>query len=111
MALVERLRHWLRRASSEPVGTGERDYLPEIAATELVRVTATFPDPSISVSEYAVALLIVARDGDMAARDAALDSLGTAAPRWWLAVDEALRQRWWSAPWSTSPMLLPGSRL
>jgi hypothetical protein len=103
MVLAERLRRWLRRAASEPVETGERDYLPELVATEQVRVVAGGVDPSVGLSEFATALLTVARDGDTAARNAALDALGAAAARWWLAVDDALRQRWWWAPrWSRS---------
>lgn len=103
MVLTERLRRWLRRTASEPVETGERDYLLKLVAMEQFRVAASGADPSIGPSEFATALLTVARDGDTAARNAALDALGTAAARWWLAVDETLWQRWWWAPrWSRS---------
>jgi hypothetical protein len=52
-------------------------------------------EASGGAAEFATALLTVARDGDASARNAALDALGTAGVRRWLAVDEALRQRWW----------------
>lgn len=43
-------------------------------------------------------LLAVARDGDPHLRAAAVDAIGAPEARWWVAVDEALRERWWSAP-------------
>jgi hypothetical protein len=96
MVLAERLRRWLRRTADEHGETGERDYLPEPVAMEQFRGEA-----SGGAAELATALLTVARDGDASARNAALDALGTAGVRRWLAVDEALRQRWWWAPrWS-----------
>jgi hypothetical protein len=58
-------------------------------------------EASGGAAEFATALLAVARDGDASVRNAARDALGTASVRRWLAVDEALRQRWWWAPrWS-----------
>ncbi len=96
----DRLVQWLRRAASEPAGVGERDYLSELAAAEQVAVVAS-ADPDVGPAEYASALLVVARDGEAAGQEAVLNTLGGADARWWLAVDEALRHRWWSAPrWS-----------
>lgn len=101
MVLAERLRRWLRRAASEPVETSERDYMPKLVPAPQLPAVAAGDDPSVGPSEFATALLTVARDGDRAARSTALDGLGTAPARWWLAVDTALRQRWWWAPrWS-----------
>lgn len=91
MALTERLRSWLRNMSSEP---GERDYLPELEAPNDFRVAVAEAGPAKSAN----ALLVTARDGDVAARQAVLDALGEASVTRWLAVDEALRQRWWWAP-------------
>ena len=101
MVLAERLRRWLLRVSSGQVEAGERDYLPEHGTTEAFLVLAGSADPGVSPSEFATALLTVARDGDAAAQGAALDAVGGVAARWWLALDESLRQRWWWVPgWS-----------
>lgn len=101
MVLAERLRRWLRCAASKPVKAGERDYLPELVPMAQLPVAAAGADPSVGPSAFATVLLTVARDGDEAMRNAALDALGTTAARWWQAVDEALRERWWCAPrWS-----------
>ena len=55
-------------------------------------------DPGADPGDYASALMIVARDGDAAARGMALEVLGAAPARRWVAVDEALRRLWWRAP-------------
>lgn len=103
MVLTKRLRRWLRHTASDPVEAGERDYLPELATIESIRVAVGGADSGIGPSEFATALLTAARDGDTHARETALDALGAASARWWLVVDEALRRRWWWAPrWSRS---------
>jgi hypothetical protein len=54
-------------------------------------------------AEFSAGLLTVGRDGEPGTRAVAVDTLGSAKARWWLAVDEALREQWWSAPrWSRS---------
>ncbi|MEU1589591.1 hypothetical protein [Micromonospora sp. NPDC005710] len=79
----------------------ERDYLPELPAVDWVRAAAGGLDRSVSPTQFAVGLMAVAREGGPAARAAAVDALGSAEARWWLAVDAALRDQWWSAPrWS-----------
>ncbi len=98
MVLIEPLRSWLRTVADGP---GVPDYLPELAAPGRLHATASGADLDAGPAESATALLTLARDGDLAARGAALDALGEAAVNWWLALDEALRQRWWWAPhWS-----------
>ncbi len=98
-----RLRRWLRRpaVAAASDGWGEQDHLPAPATTERVLAAAGGADPNVGPAEFATALLIVARDGDPALRAAVVAALGTAGAPWWLAVDQALRQRWWWAPaWS-----------
>jgi hypothetical protein len=89
-----------------PVGSielPERDYLPELPPVEWMRAGAQGVDRSVGPAEFSAGLLTVARDGDPGMRAAAVDALGSAEARWWLAVDEALREQWWSAPrWSRS---------
>ncbi len=61
------------------------------------------PDWNVSPAEASAVLLTVARDGEPDMRAAVANELGSVGARWWLAVDKALRQRWWSAPrWSRS---------
>lgn len=101
MSLGTVLRRWLRNMT---VGSGElpeRDYLPELPAGEWVRAGGL--DRSVSPAEFSAGLLTVARDGEPGMRAVAVDALGCAEARWWLAVDGALREQWWSAPrWSRS---------
>lgn len=103
MVLIERLRSWLRNVAAGPGESGEQDYLPELVAPDQFCVAAVGAEPGAGPAESATSLLTLARDGDMATRGAALDALGEATVPWWLALDEALRQRWWWAPhWSRS---------
>jgi hypothetical protein len=97
------LRRWLRSVAVGSSELPERDYLPELPAIEWVRAAAGGADRSVSPAEFAAVLLTVARDGDPGMRAAAVDALGSTEARWWLAVDDALREQWWSAPrWSRS---------
>ncbi|MGC4868203.1 hypothetical protein ACLQ3B_22545 [Micromonospora sp. DT53] len=81
----------------------ERDYLPQLPAVEWVRAGAGGADRSVGPAEFSAVLLTVARDAEPGLRAAVVDALGSAEARWWLAVDDALRERWWSAPrWSRS---------
>lgn len=101
MSLGMSLRRWLRAMSVGLSELPERDYLPDLPATTWVRAAAGGADRSVSPAEVSAVLLTVTRDGEPGLRAAAVDALGSAEARWWLAVDEALRERWWSAPrWS-----------
>ncbi|MCK9930980.1 hypothetical protein MXD62_28205 [Frankia sp. Mgl5] len=97
----KRLRRWLHRTAVTAEEAGERDHLSGLVTAGRVAAAAGGTDPGVGPTEFAGALLTVARDGDPALRQAVLDALGTAAAPWWLAVDTALRQRWWSTShWS-----------
>jgi hypothetical protein len=101
MSLGKGLRRWVRRSAVGLSELSERDYLPELPAIEWVQAAAGGADPSVGPAEFAAVLLTVARDGEPGMQAAAVDALGSAEARWWLAVDEALRERSWSAPrWS-----------
>lgn len=103
MSLGAVLRRWLRGLAAGASELPERDYLPELPAIEWVRAAAGGADRSVGPEEFAAVLLTVARDGDAGMRTEAMDALGLAEAPWWLAVDAALRERWWSAPcWSRS---------
>ncbi len=96
--LGERLLRWLLGLAA---GAGEPDLpqpLPAIPDVDWVRAAAAGDDPGANAAEVALVLLAIARDGDEAVRLAAVDALGAAEPRWWIALDEALRQRWWWVP-------------
>ncbi|MBG6066347.1 hypothetical protein IW248_002634 [Micromonospora ureilytica] len=101
MSLGKALRRWLRAMSASSSESPERDYLPELPAIEWARAGGA--DRSVSPAEFSAVLLTVARDGEPGLRAAAVDAFGSAEARWCLAVDEALRERWWSATrWSRS---------
>jgi len=103
MSLGTALRRWLRNMTVGSSELPERDYLPELPAVEWVRAGAGGFDRSVSPAEFSAGLLTVARDGEPGMRAVAVDALGSAEARWWLAVDGALREQWWSAPrWSRS---------
>jgi hypothetical protein len=103
MSLGTVLRRWLRDMSVGSSELPERDYLPELPVIEWVRAGAGGVDRSVSPAEFSAVLLTVARDGEPGMRAVAVEALGSAEARWWLAVDGALRERWWSAPrWSRS---------
>jgi hypothetical protein len=103
MSLGTALRRWLRNMTVGSIELPERDYLPDLPAVEWVRAGAGGFDRSVSPAEFSAGLLTVARDGEPGMRAVALDALGSAEARWWLAVDTALREQWWSAPhWSRS---------
>jgi hypothetical protein len=97
----KRLREWLRHPAESP---GERplpEYLPELSTVEWLDTAACGADRDVSASEFALVVLAVARDGDLAMRAVTADALGMAEAGWLLALDEALRQRWWWASrWS-----------
>ena len=95
---------WLRGSAADLGELPEHDdYLPALPAIEWVRAAAGGADRGVSPQQFAAVLLTIARDGDADMRAAAVDVLGSGGPRWWVAVDEALRERWWSAPcWSRS---------
>jgi hypothetical protein len=101
MSLGKGLRRWLRRTAA---ASGEQilpEYLPALPTVERLCIAARGGDRDTSPSEFALVMLAVTRDGDAAMRAAAVDALGRAEARWLRALDEALRERWWSAPrWS-----------
>jgi hypothetical protein len=101
VSLSDGLRAWLGDVAAGSGRWLERDYLPDVPDVAWVRAVCAGADRSVGPAEFAEGLLAVARDGDPGMRAAVVDALGGAGVRWWLAVDEALRQRWWSAPvWS-----------
>ncbi|WP_232234434.1 hypothetical protein [Actinoplanes sp. N902-109] len=96
-----RLRSWLRNTTARPGDSGERDYLAEAGTPDEFRAGVAAEKFDAGAAEPATTLLRLARDGDVAARGAVLDALGEADGPWWVALDEALRQRWWADPrWS-----------
>jgi hypothetical protein len=101
VSLGSALRRWLRNMGAGTSGSPERDYLPELPPVEWRRTGAGGLDRGVSPAQFASGLLTVARDGEPDMRAAAMDALGSADARWWLAVDGMLREQWWSAPrWS-----------
>jgi hypothetical protein len=110
----KRLWRWLGGLATS---AGDRDLpepLPALPAVDWLRVAFAGGDSGVSAAEVAPALLAVARDGDEAIRRAAVDALAAAEAQWWLALDEALRHRWWWVPrWSrvTAAALADGAGL
>lgn len=102
MSLGAALRRWLREMPAGSNRLPEHDYLPKLPTIEWVRAAGGV-DPTVSPAEFSAVLLTVARDGAPGMRALAVDALGSAEARWWLAADAALREQWWSAPrWSRS---------
>lgn len=102
LSLGKRLRRWLRGASAIDSGeVPQPDYLPAPSPIDWTQAVSAWEQKGISPTELASALLAAARDGDPAQHAVIIDALDSADARWWLVLDEALRQRWWWAPsWS-----------
>lgn len=110
----ERLRRWLLGRAARAVEPDLPEPLPAVPDIEWLCAAAAGGDPAVSAAEMALVLLAVARDGDELARVAAVDALSAAEPCWWVALDEALRNRWWWVPrWSraTAEALADGAGL
>ncbi|WP_240762482.1 hypothetical protein [Micromonospora sp. HM134] len=103
VSLGTTLLRWLRDMSVGSSELPEHDYLPELPPVEWLTSGVGGLDRTVSPAEFAAGLLAVARDGEPGMRAAALGVLASAEARWWLAVDGALREQWWSVPrWSRS---------
>ena len=104
----EQLQRWLRDFAKPTGGPAWPEHLPPLPTMDQARRAAAGQDPAVGVEAAALMLLAAVRDGDPATRTSIADALGTAEPRWQIALDEVLRQRWWWVPrWSqaTAAML------
>lgn len=101
-ALGKRLRCWLRRAADTPAEAAFPDHLPDLPTPAWLTTAAAGSDNATGSGDIASALLAVAHSGEPALRRVAVEALSRGSARWWIALDETLRQRWWWVPqWSS----------